>query len=343
MIKEIYLTIIAGIFLLYGCFGPENFFSNDVTIIDKEYKIYDTITGEKLSAVGLYHISSLIYFDEYLLVLTPRANNVFNVLTFNGEIMSQFGTIGRANDELMNCQFNGQTERIDGDNCIWINDVSKARMVLIDIDKSIRSSKIIINKEIKTPPMSVYCFCVNDSLLIAEQFNGNNYELFIHNVILNKLSHETLYSNDAESAFSLYKSIWLLDLCRNRMVGAMQSVNQMNFYSIKDQKKYSIVVGEQKTDKNELIDTKTGLERTTTFCDLEMTDSNIYALYMNQNYDDAYEKSKPQEILIFDLSGRLERVICLNEYIIDITISGDEKYLYGRTPDDNIYRYRLDF
>lgn len=341
MKKYIYLTIIVAISFLYGCNSRKNFFSNNVKVVDDNFKISSTIKGEKLPIVDIYSISSLIYLDEYLLVLTPRANNVFNVLKFNGEIISQFGTIGRANDELMNCQFNGQTEKIDGNNCVWINDVSKSRIILVNIDKSIQDNKMVINKEIKTPPRSVFCFCINDSVLMSEQFMGNNYNLLKHNIISNTLFEETLYSEDVKNAFSLYRSIWRLDSYNNRMVGVMQSIDQINFYSIDDQKKYSIVVGDLRTNRDELIDGTTGLERKTTFCDLEITDSNIYALYMNQDYDDVYEKSKSQEVLIFDLDGNLNRIIRLNEYIIDITISSDGEYLYGKTPNDDIYQYKL--
>lgn len=121
----------------------------------------------------------------------------------------------------------------------------------------------------------------------------------------------------------------------------MQSVNQINVYSINDQERYSIVIGEQWTDKKELIDNETGLERTTTFCDLEIAGSYIYALYMNQDFNESYEKAKPLDLLIFDLDGNLDRVVRVNDYVFDITISSNGEYLYGRTPNDEIYRYKF--
>lgn len=341
MKENIFLIAIIVIIFFYGCNGRKNFFSNNVIMFDDKFEISSTIRGDKLPVANIFSISSLICLDEYLLVLTPRAKNVFNVLSLSGEILSQFGTIGRANDELMNCQFNGQIKEIDGHKCVWINDVTKTRMVLIDIDKSIQNNKITIIKEMKTPPKSVFCFCVNDSILISEQLRVNNYDLVEHNIVLNTFSENTLYIDDVANAFSLYKSIWRLDSYKSKMVGVMQSINQINIYSMVDHERYSIVIGEMITDKNELVDAETGLERRTAFCDLEMTNSYIYALYMNQEYKDAYEKSKPQEVLIFDWNGGLDRVIRLNEYIIDITVSSDGEYLYGRTLDDDIYCYKL--
>lgn len=335
------LGLLVMIFLLYGCHNHCNFFSNNIKIVDNDFKILDSIRGEKLPATDIYNITNLVCFDEYLLVFTPRANNIFNVLTLDGEIISQFGTKGRANDELMNCQFNGQMEKIDGNNCVWISDVGKSRLVLIDIDKSMENGKIAIMKEMKTPPMSVYSFCVNDSILIAEQLIGNNFELLKHDVLSNTFFQETLYKDDYTNAFSLYKSIWRLDSRTNRIIGAMQSVNQINVYSIDDQERYSIVIGEQRTNKKELIDNETGLERTTTFCDLEMTGSYIYALYMNQDYNDSYEKAKPLDLLIFDLDGNLARVVRINDYVFDIAVSNNGRHLYGRTSNDEIYRYKF--
>jgi len=341
MRNGICLIVIVVLFSLCGCNNGKNFFSDNVKVVDDQFKISSFIRGEKLPIDDIYSISSLICFDEYLLVLTPRADNVFNVLTFNGEIISRFGTIGRANDELVNCQFNGQAGKVAGDNCVWLSDVGKGRMVLIDIDKSMKEGKIVIIKEMKTSPMVVFCFYVNDSVFITEQLTGNNYELQKRNILLNKIFQETLYRDDDARAFSLYKSTWRLDSHGNKMVGAMRSVNQINFYSIADQKRWSIVIGEQRTDKNELINDETGLERMSTFADLEMTDTGICALYINQDYDDAYEKAKPQDLLFFDMDGNLDRVVRLNEYVIDIAVSSDGEYLYGRTPSDEIYRYRL--
>lgn len=326
---------------MIGCNNNKNCFSDRVKIIDDSFEIPNIINGEKLPVNEIYRISSLICFDEYLLILTPRANNVFNVLTLNGKVVSQFGTIGKANDEIMNCQFNGQTEKIEGNNCVWINDVSKARLLLIDIDKSIEKNKITIMREAKTSPMSVYNFCVNDSIIITEELTGNNFEFIKHNVNLNTYYQETLYNDDSQNAFNLYKSIWRLNPHKNKIIGAMQSVNQINFYSMDNHERWSVVIGKQSVEKNKLIDVETGLAHTVTFCDLEVTDSYIYALYMNQNQNDAYEKTKSQELLVFDLNGNYIRTIILNEYIIDIAISRNEKFLYGRTPDDNIYRYKL--
>lgn len=339
--KYIYLATVIAIIFLCRCNVRKPLFSNDVRVLRDEFEISDTIKGDKLAITGIYSISSIICFDEYLLVLTPRANKVFNVLSFNGEIVSQFGTIGRTNDEIVNCQYNGQTEKIGSDNCVWIHDMSKSRMVLIDVDQSIRNGKMVIIKEINTSSTSVFCFRANDSVFISEQLIGNNYELLKHNLLSNTYSSNLLYNNDAEDAFSLFKTIWRFDSNRNRMVGVMQSLNQINFYSLDDQQRYSIVIGEQCTEKDKIIDAETGLERKTTFCDLEMTDSSLYALYMNQDYKDAYEKSKPQEILIFDSDGKLNRVIRLNEYIIDIAISVNGEILYGITPYDEIYSYKL--
>lgn len=336
-----YFIIIVIVSFLYGCNSGKNFFSSNVKVIDDKFEISDTIRGEKLPITDIYNMTSLICFDEYLLVLTRGESNIFTVLTFNGEIVSQFGTIGRANDELVNSQFNGQIEKIEGNNCIWINDVGKARLVLIDIDKSIENGKMVIIKEMNTPPMSVYSFCVNDSILVAEQLTGNNFEILKRNILSNTSFQETLYESNSKNAFNLYKSIWCLDPHKNKIVGVMLSVNQINFYSIDDHERCSIVIGEPKTDETELIDAETGLERTSTFCDLEIIDSYIYALYMNQDFNESYEKAKPLDLLIFNLDGNLERVVRINDYVFDIAISSNGEYLYGRTPNDEIYRYRL--
>ncbi|MCM1032110.1 MAG: TolB-like 6-bladed beta-propeller domain-containing protein [Oscillibacter sp.] len=337
---KIYLTMVVFVFSLCGCTG-KNFFSDNVKTVSDKYGTPVELSGEKLPVVDMYRITAVICFDEYLVLITPRADKVLNVLTLDGEIISRFGTIGKANDELATTQFNGQSEKVDGDNCIWLSDVGKARMVLVNVDKSMACGKLVWIKEIKTPPMLPYCFYVNDSILVAEQYTGNNYDIYKRNILSNNSFQETLYKDDDEHAFSLYRSLWQLDSSRNWMIGVMQNVNQINFYSIADRERWTLVFGRQQTDKNEVMDYEAGHERMSVFGGMDISDSHIYVLYIHQNYDDAYEKAKPQDLLIFDMDGNLVRVVRLNEYIIDIELSGDEKYLYGRTPDDEIYRYRL--
>lgn len=95
MKNKIYSAIVVAIFSLIGCSNSKNFFSDKVKMIDDRFEISDIISGEKLPVTGIYRISSLICFDEYLLILTPRADNVFNVFSLEGENVSRFGTIGR--------------------------------------------------------------------------------------------------------------------------------------------------------------------------------------------------------------------------------------------------------
>ncbi len=341
MKNRYYLFFIVVLFSLEGCDSGKNFFSNNVKIIDEKLEISHTLSGELIFADSVCSISSLVCFDDYLLVFSRNEKQVFNVMTYDGQILSQFGTFGRANDELSTSQFNGQVQKISGDNCLWVSDVNKARMVLINVDQSMKQGRFVMLKEIPIPPLSVYCYCVGDSVYINEQLIGSNYELQMRDAALNNVFSETLYSVDTDRAFSLYKTNWRLDSQRNRMIGSMFSVNQINIYSLSDHARQSIIIGDQQTDMKKLINAETGTERTSTFADLELADTGIYALYINQNFDDAYEKEKPQDLLIFDWEGNLVQTVRLNEYIIDFTISRDGKHLFGRARGNKIYHYAL--
>ena len=69
MKNKIDLTIIIIIFFLIGCNNNKNCFSDRVKIIDDSFEIPNIINGEKLPVNEIYRISSLICFDEYLLIL----------------------------------------------------------------------------------------------------------------------------------------------------------------------------------------------------------------------------------------------------------------------------------
>lgn len=77
------------------------------------------------------------------------------------------------------------------------------------------------------------------------------------------------------------------------------------------------------------------------YADLQVTDKNIYALYLNQNYKDAYEKKKKVELHVFGKDGTLHEILSFDQYIIGISVDMSHGILYGLSYDDCIYAYDI--
>jgi hypothetical protein len=65
------------------------------------------------------------------------------------------------------------------------------------------------------------------------------------------------------------------------------------------------------------------------------------ALYLNQDYKDAYEKKKKVELHVFGKDGTLHEILSFDQYIIGISVDMSHGILYGLSYDDCIYAYDI--
>lgn len=120
----------------------------------------------------------------------------------------------------------------------------------------------------------------------------------------------------------------------------MHYINQINFYNYKTGKRFSACVGSITASQN-ILDKETGLSKWVYYADLQVTDKNIYALYLNQDYKDAYEKKKKVELHVFGKDGTLHEILSFDQYIIGISVDMSHGILYGLSYDDCIYAYDI--
>lgn len=77
------------------------------------------------------------------------------------------------------------------------------------------------------------------------------------------------------------------------------------------------------------------------YCKLSGNDEYVYALYMNQTYEDSFAKPKEMEIHVFSWDGKLEKILKVKEYLLTIAVDDENKFLYGRDNNNNIFKYQL--
>ncbi len=328
-----------GLILFVACQNGQKIFSNDETRIRQFDAAYE-VKGE-VFLDDEYGILDLIAVGDYLALTSVKRENVFFLYDPDGTKLGAFGTIGHGPDELLNCRYTGQIEKDESGCKIWINDVSNSSLKLIDLDSSRRAGKIVAEKTIPFPGPAANCYYGNDSLLYVEKWLNDNYEMARYNYQTGKNEAQKLYRQPVNKPFSVYKGIWRKHPRRTVMVNAMHSLNRINILNMSDGTRIALIVGEDNISLENAVDKNSGLEKHTYYCDLAVSEDRIYALWMDQPYEDAYETPKTQEIHVFDWNGRPKARLKVPEYICGFTVDEKSRTAYGITHEEIIYRYRL--
>lgn len=326
----IYVSIIA----VWGCTDTDsNYFCENYDVIEhpESTKILTAeliLSGDSLSDVGRIFCIE----DKLLDVNAKNKNSVFTVYDNHGNRIGSFGKAGRARNE-----FTGGTvvtQQYETGK-LWINDVNKAVLMRVNLNASLDSSVCIVDKEFVTSGRVINAFYVNDSTIVYEQETKDNYRIYMLDILKGKaIVQYDLYA-PCEDAFNVYHSNMLLHPNKNKLVAVMSTLNQVNFLSLKEGKKKAISLYEKS-----LLEKDYEKQRQY-YCDVTATSDRIYALYMNQSKEDSFDKPKPMEVHVFDWDGNFKERLLVNEYIFNITVNEQGKYLYGLNLDNNVYKYKL--
>ncbi|MBO5467343.1 MAG: hypothetical protein J6A02_07890 [Prevotella sp.] len=334
------IIIIVSI-LFIGCKEECNsFFSDNVNIAS-----YGDVNRYNLSGkiiiddhIGL---SDIEIIGDYLLFSTSLIENKFYLYSNNGHKLLEFGQHGEGPNDFINTRITGE-KGIDyfGNAFIWINDVSMAKLKKIVVSKTCDSINCHIEKCVQTLPMSPNSFYVNDSLVLSEVLENGVMSLRKYNPVTNRITEEIkLYNKKVKHPFNFYKGISRFDKKRNILTIGMHSVNQINILDLNKNDRRSCLIGKQ-TLEQDAVDSNTGIENMTYYSDLRMGEQKGYALYLNQNYDDAYEIPSPVEIHVIN-NNIIEKIYSVKEYIQHIAVDETNNCIYGLSGDSAVYKYEL--
>jgi|GEM_PF-1005789 len=326
-------------FLTVSCGKKESaaYFSDDVQVFHPKPK---RLPG-KLLIDSLMGVSNIETIDGLILLITPLNEKLFGVYDVMGNPQGVFGVRGQGPNDLINCRPVGQKEIDNGEACIWINDVSNISLKRLNLSKSISEGQMIIDDAIKTCPMSVNAFKLNDSTTVCERMDPNNYSMIKYDhTNMKELSRQDVYRVPVPSAFSYYKSTWRRAPEKGIVVGGMHAVNQLNLWNLETDGRKSVVI-DKPLRPGQIVDEETGLENKTFFCDVEVTEDFVFALYMDQDNGVSFEEPKEMTVFVFDWELSPVAAFLLDEYILDIAVDPGQKKLYGLCEDDRIFEYDL--
>ena len=320
----------------------KNIFAEREVLIEKfkeERKlVYEIFLSE------IYGYFDIVSLNDQLLLFSRLRENLFTVYDTQGDSIGSFGTIGQGPNELLNNRWTGQSNIDSTGNKIWINDVSNARLVEINITKSLIENHCVFEKIIKTPSLSINCFFDNDSILIIEQQGAQNYKLFgVNTLSNNNLFNQDVYLKNSENPFSIYKSIINVNSKFTKVLFVMQSLNMVNIFDIETMNRKSFVI--DKSYRPMLVnalDRNTKLPKWVYYIDAVATTDRIYTLYLNQSYEESFAVEKEMEIHVFSWDGEALFRYKIDNYLEAIAVDEKNQYIYGLGLDEILYKYKID-
>lgn len=337
--KAIKILYLVSIIIFSSCSNKNNYFSERHRLINS-FDEQKQLHGELLinDEIGIHGI---IAADEYLILSLSGRDNLFKAYNLDGDSIVSFGKKGRADNELLNKVYSGQHQCNGNDTGIWINDVSKARMVLLNVNKSISNGYLVLDDIQNTNPFVLASFYINDSLIVYEHQTKTNFDIVKYNPQDMSRDEEVLYSTEVNDPFTYYRSFWGISPNKKRLASAMHAINLINILSLEDNSRLSLEIFKPVPDLENIVDQEEEVEYHNYYCDIKVTDSRIYALYMDQPFEDAFKTHKPQKIHVFTWDGDPLYELSVNEYITDMSIDESRGYLYGVVYDDQVYRYDI--
>lgn len=325
------MLFIVLVMSLAGCHKNSHYFCDNHRVINtpKDSDVLASelfITGD--SAAGTDYIYSI---GGYLVATSyDRNNGIFAVYDSLGTFMGRFGSFGMATNEFsQGMKPNGQFHN----GVFFVNDVNLNTLKAIDLQLSLDSARCMVNKTVKTGNRAMAAFYLDGDDVLFEQETYDSYRIVIIDQDTKSIKKNLNLYKPHKNPFDTYADIAFISPDKKRIVLAMRFLNQVNFLSLEDNKRKSVSLYE---DAFVCKDKSKGREF---YCDVTADNSYIYALYMNQSRDDAYEKAKPMEIHVFNWAGNFIKKMIVNEYIVHISVSTNGT-LYGCDLDDNIYKYK---
>ncbi len=194
---------------------------------------------------------------------------------------------------------------------------------------------IIINtsvaRSIRTKPMTVNVYCDGDSSLIYESMSAHVFKLEFQSLNGNCEYKSIDLNEPVQDLFATHYGNIAFNPKKSTIAKAMVYDDKISFVNYNDEHK--------KTYKHKkcIVDDKGWIY----YGAITSNDKYVYALFVNQSNEDSFRVKKTMEIHVFNWDGDHYKTLRTEEYIIDISIDRNNRYMYGVDSDGNIYKYNL--
>lgn len=332
--KKIYYILFLSLFSCNSIPKLEVLHFNDIKELDgKEIILDDNIT------FVFSDDNRIIAFDS-----NTKTNflSIYDDSTYN--IITRLAQYGKGENELISAlymKFNS-TNKENGDVSAMVMDNLKSVYYMINIDKSIREGKCIIEDTIKNNRNNLIMHngVINDSLALCvstknQSFYLYNYidqvskqPIFVNEGVVNKrnertLSNSCVYNINIDRYFIYYHII-------NRVISCSGIGNYRKDYAInKELINYNNI---QNSDDPLLINRY--------YMDCVYDNNHIYLLCANMSLND-YNNSNQVTIDVFDWYSNPITKLKVKETLNTLALNSKKNILYGTTYSGQLFKYQL--
>ena len=325
------------------------------------FKYSFDLVGEEIlkDAIG---ISSIHAIDKYLVASTMNQDYFFTIYSLDS--LNALGNLvekGSGPNQFPTIALYDYATSFNKSNYFWTHDLNYPIFSKVNIEKSLKDGKTIIEDTIKLPfeDSFVTAFHISEDKVIGR--SGNTVpsmgRLKLYNPKLKEVTKSVPLFPEVETSRKdldfvtsklnfIYVSALTLKPDGTKLASAMTCFNQIDIFntdaelilSIKD----DFSSGEERI-KAYLKDDNLNFKHLNNYYGgICATDKFIFALFKNQLYEDYGEKMIPVSIRVFDWEGNPIAELNIPDYLYSITIDERNGYLIGFSYfEEKILRYDI--
>ena len=313
-------------------------------ILIKEFPQEINLSGEKLDITSI-GVNNIFVVDTFLICYKAMGlDEFFDIYSTNTyQSLGKFLSPGRGPNEFLNATYMGQHFKDSSNTYMWIKDEALMKLTLFNLTESVKQHKTIIDSCIYLSNS-----CIGNNYIIGDtliSIVNSSSDLFLSSYNLQKdspLEQPIIMFRDPLKNIQEYIFGMNIQIHPNRtkFISAMSNFNQINIFSpnFTDITTLSIY---KPTISIKEISLTPDIERIRYYSNVFVTNSSIYALYINKPTSIWREHEKSIEIQEFTWNGTPVRKFTIPNDIIYFTLDQKHKYIYGFKDNEEIYKYDI--
>lgn len=348
MKKIVFIISVSFLFFTSCQKTPSNIFIGETKYI-ASFPRTDSLMGDSIT-IDNFGANTIHVIDSFMVFAGGQLDTFYRVCSkYDYHHLGNYIPKGRGASELPDisfpifCQYDADEAKI------FLQDRGNSLIKTFNITQSVKAQKTIFDNEdinIKFLPGLKAIFPIDDSLFFVHYFNYKNEKECY--TLMNMNSHvaiyeDTIYTDKLSRTGNifLWNTFSRMKPDKTQYATAMQFFNQINIYNVGAQKALAIVPYEKITTLKDAEETIMP-EKMEYYSDLIGTDSQIWALYANQNRKDwATKEGLSTEIHVLDWEGNPLMKLIIPQKIAKIALDEEQKLLYGMTLSEQVFRYNV--
>lgn len=330
----VFLLVTSG-----GCTRSDNVF--DAPVVFSKADITFSVQGNRIQiqdslTVG---ISAIQICDSVMILKTLSSGFQIHALSlYDFANLGHYISKGRGPGELITPIIKNNYRDKHGDDNIAIFDLSLCSMYYLNLSKSIREEKTVLDLYAELPPGTLDAYTC-DSLIIALIPESDDYVCCIYGNAGNKIKEISLcHGLPGINYFDKLSSACTVCETKKRMVMAMCMLPQINFLNLDTEEIKTVAVRSEYRDWRDILN-KSSDDQNIYYTSITQSSDRIMALYYGSSFIDWVRNVAAPHIHVYDWDGKFIYDIEIEEKLKTISFDKSSEILYGVDINDKIYKY----